>query len=65
MAEYLAYQCKKCKRHYMSTTRKNNKCTYCKSSMGELKMSGKPRIISEYIRRANAKHLYEGDFNAE
>ena len=59
MTEYKAYQCKKCKRHYMSTTNKNPKCTYCGSTVCELIMTNeKPRIISEAVGRLNAKQLY-------
>ena len=58
---YYAYQCDACKRHYMSTTLENKKCAYCRSSKGILKMQDeKPRVITEYVKRANAPFLYGG-----
>jgi 2-iminoacetate synthase ThiH len=44
----------------MSLSEKHNKCTYCNSSKSEKKLETKePRVASEYVRRANARGLYE------
>jgi len=58
--EYFAVQCGKCMRFYCSQSEKHHKCTFCGSKTGEIKLrQDKPQLISEYVKRANGKHLYE------
>ena len=51
--DYLAYQCKKCFRYFMSQSTKP-KCIYCRSGICELKLSReKPGVVSQYISQQN------------
>jgi len=54
MSKYYAYQCKKCKRFYMSTSKKYSKCAYCGSSSAEFYKEGKPKDITVFVQQHNA-----------
>lgn len=60
MVMYKGVVCKKCNRFSMSTAEKHPKCAYCGSVSVNVRMEHEnSRVVSEYVRRANAGHLYD------
>jgi hypothetical protein len=52
--EYYAYFCDACKRHSMSTTKKNPYCKFCNSRKVDMRYMGdNSKLVSEFIRRSN------------